>query len=372
METRFVLISVALFLAGCGSKKPTEQPPQAVQIQQLKATSSVGSGWVRYSAFVAPDSQVLLAFRIPGYVTSLMQVRGSDGKLRDIAEGDRVSQGARLVCLREAEYQDKVREAASQAEAAEAAAQKAQLDYDRAQHLFDAESITKTDFDGARAQYDATQAELRSAHALISEAQIALHDTALIAPFSGDIIKKAVEVGSFVGPGIPAVVLAKTDKLKIIFGVPDTTVRSLKLGQPVSVAVDAVPNRTFNARITRIAAAADPKTRTFDVEVAIPNSGHLLKAGMIASLQLGTSDRKNQQASVLVPLSAIAQGKDGKYGVFVVSATDAGNVARLRAVDVGTVEGSQIQIVNGLKLGDTIVTTGATLLTDGQRVEVVQ
>ena len=141
METKVILISVALFLAGCGSKKkPTEQPPQAVQVQQLKATSSVGYGGVRYSAFVAPDSQVLLAFRIPGYVVSLMQVRGSDGKLRDIAEGDRVGQGTRLVCLREAEYQDKVREATSQAEAAEAAAQKAQLDYDRAQHLFDADT----------------------------------------------------------------------------------------------------------------------------------------------------------------------------------------------------------------------------------------
>ena len=78
-----------------------------------------------------PYAQVPLAFRIPGYVVSLKQVR-ADGSIRDIAEGDSVSKGAVLVRIRAAEYEDKVHQATSQAEAAQAAAVKAQLDFDRA------------------------------------------------------------------------------------------------------------------------------------------------------------------------------------------------------------------------------------------------
>ncbi len=80
--------------------------------------------------------EVPLAFRVPGYVVSLKQVRGQDGRMRDIAEGDHVSRGAVLVQIRAAEYQDKVHQASSQADAAEAAALKAKLDFDRATPSF--------------------------------------------------------------------------------------------------------------------------------------------------------------------------------------------------------------------------------------------
>ena len=148
--------------------------------------------------------------------------------------------------------------------------------------------MTKSDFDAARAQYDATQGQLQAARATTSEAEIALRDTSVAAPFDVDIVKKNVELGAFVGPGSPVLELAKTDVVKIVIGVPDTTLRSIKLGQRVDVAVDAFADRTFQARISRIASAADPKTRNFEVEIAIPNRDRALKVGMIGSLHLAT------------------------------------------------------------------------------------
>ena len=147
----------------------------------------------------------------------------------------------------------------------------------------------------------ATQAQLRAAQAQTAEAQVSLGDTTLVAPFSGDIVKKSVELGSFVGPGSPAFALANTDIVKIVVGVPDTAVRSIKVGQPVEVAIDAFPSRTFHARISRISSAADTTTRNFDVEVAIPNRDHLLKVGMIGSLQLAHGEASKRKAS---PVSA--------------------------------------------------------------------
>jgi len=372
VRTRIAVFSLMFVMAGCGSNKPLNQPPQGVQAQAIEKQAGFSADGLRFSAVVTPDSDAPLGFRIPGYVISLKQVRGQDGRMRNIAEGDRVSRGAVLVRIRSSEYQDKVHQASSQAAAAEAVYQKAKLDYDRARHLYDTQSLTKPDFDSARAQYDASQEQLKSARALTSEAEIALRDTSLIAPFDGEIVKKAVAMGAFVGPGVPAFALAKTDTVKIIVGVPDTVVRSVRLGQPVEVGIDAFPTRTFHARISRMSSAADSITRNFEVEVAIPNHDHLLKVGMIGALQFANSEGGSQASTLQVPLAAVVQAKDGKYGVFVVSGSSAGEVARLHGVEIGAVNGTEISVVNGLQAGDRIITNGANLLKDGQRIEVLQ
>ena len=372
MKINSILLALALLMTGCHSNKPMEQPAQAVQVQRVDGERDSGSGTVRFSAVVAPDSQVSMSFRISGYVTSVMQVRGVDGRTRELAEGDHIAKGAVLARIRVAEYQDKVRQASSEGDAAQAAADKAKLDFERATRLYESKSITKPEFDAARSQYDSTQAQVRAAHAQTSEAQVALGDTSLVAPFNGEIVKKSVEIGGFVGPGVPTFIIANTDTVKIVVGVPDTVVQSIKVGQPVEVAIDAFPTRTFQARISRMSSAADAVTRNFDVEVAIPNKDHLLKVGLIGSLQLANAESESRTSSLRVPLSAIVQAKDGKYGVFVISSSGAGSVARLHSVEIGAVTGSDIAVVSGLAAGDRIITTGANLLKDGQRVEVLQ
>lgn len=365
-----MLLSIAA--GACAVTEAIPQAPQAVQTQSVGSVASTGGGGARYSAVVEPEAEVPLSFRIPGYVAALKQVRGENGRLRDVDEGDRVGKGDVLVRIRAAEYEDKVRQATSQAAAAEAVAHKATLDFERATRLYGSQSLTKPDLDAARAQYDSSESELQAARALTSEAEIALRDTSVAAPFAGDIVKKNVEPGSFVGPGLPVFALANTDTVKIVIGMPDTTVRSIRLGQPVDVAVDAFANRSFRARITRIASAADAKTRNFEVEVAIPNRDHALKVGMIGSLHLAIDAADSEDGALHVPLSAMVEANDGKYGVFVVAAAEGGKIAKLRPVEIGGVTGTDISIVNGLALGDEVITTGATLLKDGQRVEVLK
>jgi RND family efflux transporter MFP subunit len=366
------LLAPALLMTGCASTEPAPQAPQAVQTQRVGLDPAVSGGGLRYSAVVEPDAEVPLSFRVPGYVVALKQARGEDGRMRDMAEGDRVGKGAVLVRIRAAEYDDKVRQARSQAAAAEAVALKAQLDFDRATRLYGSQSMTKSDFDAARAQHDATQSELQAARATTSEAEIALRDTSVASPSDMDIVKKNVELGAFVGPGSPVLVLAKTDVVKIVIGVPDTTLRSIKLGQRVDVAVDAFADRTFQARISRIASAADPKTRNFEVEIAIPNRDRALKVGMIGSLHLALEAANTPQPTLQVPLSAIVEADAGRYGVFIVTPSPAGATARLRPVEIGRVVGTEISVVRGLENRDEVITTGANLLKDGQRVEVIK
>jgi hypothetical protein len=118
--------------------------------------------------------------------------------------------------------------------------------------------------------------------------------------------------------------------------------------------------------------AADANTRNFEVEVAIPNRDHLLKVGMIGSLQLASRESNKSGQSLLVPISAIVEAKDGKYGVFVISQADAGEIARLRNIELGDVNGTDVRVASGLASGETIITGGANLVKDGQQVEVLK
>src|SRR4029453_13845716 len=217
---------------------------------------------------------------------------------------------------------DKVHQAGSQAAAAEAVALKAKLDYERATRLFASQSLTKADFESAQAQYDSTQSQVTAARALTSEAEVALRDTSVVAPFDGEIVEKAVEFGAFVGPGSPVFAGARTDLVKIVIGVPDTALPSVTLGEPVDVSVDAYADRTFQARISRMATAADPRTGNFEVEVAISNRDHALKAGMIGSLELAARKSATPQASVRVPLSAIGRAGQAGFGGLRVTGSE--------------------------------------------------
>ena len=371
MRTKIILLLFTVLAMTNCEKKTIQQPPQGVEVRQVNAMNGSGPGGLRFSAALQPDSQVMLSFRIAGYVTSIMQIRGEDGRTRTIDEGDHVNKGDVLVRIRPTEYEDKVDQVTHVVEVAEAEARRAKLDYDRATRLYETQSMTKPKYDEAVSQYEGTQAKVKAALAEVSEAKIALKDTMLVAPFSGEIVSKTVEVGSFMAPTLPAIAMTNTDSVKLIIGVPDVIVHSMKVNQPVGVSIDAFPNRGFNAHISRISSAADPRARNFDVEVSLPNTDHSLKVGMIASLQLLGSGQR-QHSAVLLPLSAIVQAPDGKYGVFLVAKSNAGESAKLRRVEVGEVEGSEINITSGLTAGETVITSGATLIKDGDRVEVIR
>jgi len=165
MTKRLTLLTLAFVLAGCHRSEPIPQAPQAVQTQRMRSDPSAHAGALRFSAVVEADARAPLSFRIPGYVIALKQTRGEDGRMRELAEGDRVTRGTVLVRIRSTEYEERLRQAGSQAAAIEALAQKATLDFDRATRLYASQSLTKADFDTAQAQHDATQGQMKAARA---------------------------------------------------------------------------------------------------------------------------------------------------------------------------------------------------------------
>jgi multidrug efflux system membrane fusion protein len=336
-----------------------------------------------------------LAFKNGGFVDSIHQAAGG----RFIDKGNWVGKGTVLARVRQADFGDRLNQAMSQlmearstlesikAKAADnrARLERTEQDFNRAENLFNSHSLTKPNYDAARAEYESARARVESAaadiesararvsaaEAVVAEAKLAVHDTALVAPMNGTILERNIEIGSLVSAGKPAFLLAETGTVKAVFGVPDLEIRSVKPGMPLEVTSEAAPGEVFSGRITSVSPAADEKSRIFETEVTIPNPKDLLKAGMIASVVLGGTASPEKFAAV--PLSAIVRSKDSaeSYAVFVIEMNGGQSVARLRDVELGDAFGNTIVVKDGLKIGEKVITVGATLVHDGEAVQIV-
>ncbi len=348
-----ILAALALAVFGC-QHKVSQTPPLPVTVQAVAGGS--GESGTRYTASIRPREQVDLAFKVGGFIDQILQVRGVDGRPRNVQDGDYVHRGIVLARVRDREHVD----ALSQAKAS---LSRAKADFDRVSQLYENRSVSKADYDAAYANYTATRAQE-------DQATQSVADCSLRAPLDGHVLKRSVEVGTLVAAGTPAFSMGDLRSVEVVFGVPDVQVGAMKMGATQSVNVEAVPGQVFHGQITRVAHAADPSSRVFEVEVTIPNPDGRLKSGMIAWLQVAGAPAVT---GAFVPLNAVVRppGEATGYAVFVVEERGGRELARLRRVQLGDIRGDLIAVASGLRGGERVIVRGATLAVDSQEISII-
>jgi RND family efflux transporter MFP subunit len=353
---------------------PTPRKPIPVRVRAIEKGN--GGLEARYSGTLEPQSKVDLAFRVGGYVEALAEVATADGHRRPIDQGDHIGKGAFLARLRSADYAQKLATARAALAEATAAAKLADQEFARTKALYDAKALTAADFDAARARLDSAQANVAGANARMNEASLSLVDTTLYAPLDGVVLSRSVEVGSLVASGSPALSLADTHSVKAVFGAPQQLVERLAIGSPVTVYLGAEGTSTgskpVSAQVTRIAPAAESTSRVFSVEASLPNPDGALRPGSVVAVRV--PEAALEAPTLVVPLSAVVRSpRDNKaFSVFVLDGPGERAQARLRDVRLGDVRGNGASVVEGLALGDRVVTVGATLLSDGDEAVVIR
>lgn len=385
-----------LILAGCGKESTPTPDPVPVKTETV-ASQEVRPAW-RYSGEIRPDKRVQLAFKEPGYIDALHQLRGGDGRLRDLQVGDEIPAGAVVAHLRRSDYEASLNTAEGQQQSiqgaldaakaeldqAKADQTKADLDFQRAEALYAAKAMTRPDYDAAVAHHAATtasvqaalqqiearQGQLNAARAQIVSARINLGDTNLVAPMPGVIVEKEVERGTLVAAGTRAFTLDDTRVVKVAFGVPDSMLVHFSLGSPLPVQIEAVA-RTFTGHITEIAASANRESRVFNIEVTLPNGDRCLKEGMIAGVRI---EQANAQTVPVVPLTALITAESGSnnYSVFTIREREGKQFAELKSVRVGETVGNSVVIEEGLIPGERIIVNRTNQLSDGSAVRVLE
>jgi len=144
----------------------------------------------------------------------------------------------------------------------------------------------------------------------------------------------------------------------------------LKIGMPLALTTEALPE-PFTGHVTSIASAADPRSRVFDVEVTFPNPGLRLKPGMIVSIKMANTHPAEEVP--VVPMGSIVRSKNNPdgYAVFVVDDEGGKSVSRSRDITLGGALNNAVVVTAGLHPGERVITSGATLVSDGETVQIV-
>jgi membrane fusion protein (multidrug efflux system) len=312
------------------------------------------------SVKVAPvkTEEVSLDFVANGNFEPIQQLTFSaekSGKVISVLakEGDYVKVGQTLLTVRG----DVINVNAQQAQAVY---QNAKSDYARYENAFKTGGVTKQ-------QVDQAKLALTNAQSSLTQANINVGDTKVKAPISGFINKKYIEPGSIL-TGMPATALfdiVNVSKLKLVVTVNESQVASLKKGNQINVTAGVYPDKTFSGKITFIAAKAD-ETLNFPVEIEITNNtNNDLKAGMYGTANFASNQQK--QHLMVVPRNAFV-GSVSSNEIFVVQ----NGIAKLRKVTAGRILGDQVEIINGLSDGETVIITGQINLQDGNTVEIIK
>ncbi|MCM8790769.1 MAG: efflux RND transporter periplasmic adaptor subunit [Candidatus Omnitrophica bacterium] len=180
------------------------------------------------------------------------------------------------------------------------------------------------------------------------------------APLSGRIGRIYVDIGSSVTMQTPIALVADMDKAEIYLKVPETYLPSIRIGQKAIVRVDAYPKEEFLGYVQNISPVIDLQTRSAPIEIVIDNPDHRLQSGMFAKVSLIIEEHRQNPA-------ILKEAVIGRIEPFYVYVVEDGK-ARLRQVRLGARRGAYVEVIDGLKVGESVVIMGQQKLRDGASV----
>ncbi|QOY63818.1 efflux RND transporter periplasmic adaptor subunit [Lysobacter sp. H21R4] len=265
-----------------------------------------------------------------------------------VSEGDTVRAGQTLVRLDSDRARLQVAQTASQVG-------KLRNQFERAQKLAAEQLIAAADYDQIRYDLANAQAANRMANLELSYADVK-------APINGVVASVPPKAGNFIQINTPIVRIVDISTLEATLNVPERELATMSAGLPVSLAVDALPGKTFTGVVERISPVVDSGSGTFRVIARFDSEG-ALQAGMFGRISINYGQRAD---AMVVPRNALLEG-EGDPAVFVLE----GDKVRRAAIQTGYSDGSWVEVLDGLSANDRVVVAGKTTLRDGSAVTVI-
>jgi membrane fusion protein (multidrug efflux system) len=385
-----LLLAAPLGLAACSTSdakgKDASTAPVVVAAAPASAVERPIARFIRATGTLMAEEQADVSAEIAGRVV-----------LAPVERGQSVSLGDELVRLSPTETDAQLKEAeanAAQLEArlgltsassfdvnavpevqnAKAGFDLAQSEFNRIKSLLDQRVVSQSEYDQRRTQMEAARQQfeaakngaaqqfqmLQAARARVTLARKAFADTVVRAPFNGVVDQRVVSVGDYVNKGNKIAVVVRVNPLRAQLTVPEQSVSSISVGQPVVFEVDAYPGRQFTGTVKYVAAALQADQRALTIEATVPNGNGVLRPGLFATARI---EQKDKTPAVLIPPAAVTTTA-GTSRVYVVS----GDHVDERIVTTGETVGDLVEVTKGLKAGERIATTNVAKLADGSKV----
>jgi multidrug efflux system membrane fusion protein len=344
--TVFLLFGLLLLVPGCKTDYPGQEPevtdPDApIPVRVMEITPSSTPIPIEVGGTIGAKEEARLSFKIGGIINRI-----------NADEGDYVRRGATLATLKTTEIDAQVRKA-------ERAVDKYRRDLDRTRTLYAEQAATLENVQDLETALSVAESDLEIARFNQQYARIT-------APVSGRIVKRFAERGELISPGNPVFLLIGEGQRSYVLrvGVADRNVLHLVEGDRSVVSLDAYPDEPIAANVTEIAAAADPRTGTFEVELTLDGQGKTLRNGFIGRAIIFPS---RQPEHYRLPLDALVEGNGQKVRIFY---PDENGLAVSREVRVTSLLDKSFVVPTGELTGITkIITTGAAYLQEGSALD---
>lgn len=348
-----VVAVVGLVLTGCGkdggeaggaggakvanaaNRRGPQQPPVPVAVEAAR-TGTISSYYSATATLAAEKAATILA-RANGVITD-----------RLVEEGDLVDEGTNLLQIEDDEYRLRLAQAESNTA-------KLKDRYERLQGMWDEQLVSAEEFEAAKNEFKAAEAEEEIA-------RLNLSYTTVTAPFTGRIVERMVDVGQNVSIGTELFRISDFDPLLAIVHVPSKEFKKLRPDQPVDLTLDSTKDK-LKGRIKLVSPIIDPTSGTIKVTIEIPRYPPNTRPGDFAEVSIVTEVRSNR---ILVPKVAVFADQ-GDRVIYVA----ADSTAERRVVEVGFEDDENAEILSGVTDGEPIVVKGQRSLKHGQAIKIL-
>lgn len=310
---------------------------RVVDVEAVRVTTGTMTRRITTIGKLRANEEVMLRSEMAGRITEI-----------SFKEGEAVEKGDVLIRFEDADV-------AAEVTLAEAELTLRKADYERIAKLRsqNIESVKK---------FDEVKAHLATAEAKLEKAKAQLEKTKIIAPFSGNIGLIDVSVGAYVQAAQDLVRLVDNSPIKIDFKVPEQNVHDVGVGQTAEMTLDGFPDEIFIATVASVDASLDAVSHSLSLRATNPNDNGRLRAGMFASISLIVGEKGN---TIMVPESAVTRDGEREF----VWAVQSGRAGRRRVI-TGTREKGKVEIIQGLRNDELVVTAGQIKLGEGTSVNV--
>ena len=341
------LVFAVVMISGCG-KKEEPAPKEVIRpIKVMTVQGGSGSQTLTYPGQTRANKRVDLSFKVPGPLVEL-----------PVEEGQAIKKGELIARILPRDFKINL-------DQAQARAIEAERQYERYKELYIRRQVSKAEFDRYKASRDVAAAQLE-------DAQNALKDTYLRAPYDGVVAKRHVENFEEVTAKQPIVFFQDISKIEILVNVPETVMATIRKKEPaeINAQFSIAPGKKYPLEIKEFSTEADPQTQTYQIVLVMdqPEDINVLP-GMTASVTGTRVEAVPSDTRMIIP--AIAVMEDPQEKAFVWLLKEDTMTVHKTMITAGEITGSDnIEVLEGLKAGDKIATSGITKLQDGMKVRI--
>ncbi|MBE9583604.1 efflux RND transporter periplasmic adaptor subunit [Mucilaginibacter sp. JRF] len=361
-----IYIAALMFLASCGGKKDKKTELAELKKQQAELNSKVAKLQAEVGGNDSAKVMDVTVYKLePGQFNNYVEIQGRIDAQENVTAfsqapgtitaiyvkpGQHVSKGQVLVQLDNVVLQQQIAQA-------EAKAELSRTLFQRQKNLWDQKI-------GTEVQYLQAQTTLQADEKALSALKRQSDQYRIKSPINGSIDQMDLKLGQAISPGQQGsgIQIVNDEILKVKANVPESYSASVSTGNNVKIVFPDIKD-SLSTKVTFAAKAIDPTSRSFPIEVKLPNSKSL-RPNMTAVLKIADYTKANALA---IPLKAVQKSEGSDY-VFV----NVNGVARQKTIKQGAVSGGKAEILSGLKAGDQVVVEGAADIEDGDKVKILQ